>query len=269
MAKSLPKYLCGGVSAGEWPKMSPKSFARALYLSRCNNIVLEAMAPAYDPNGYNNKTVPEVYAAFKKFVNPILDLDLWVTIHLANGGDEMITHFGAENIANNFVAPLIKDYGVNSRIIICPIAESHGEPNENFLVQYCMNNWGAKGGYLIYNGDGRPHNLPPGYTLLDYHTQDANDHGPQIGKMSLVDTDNGPIIGYLRYGAPAGKYWNPDRVASFSTENKIVGNGTSLYAFQTTSNNGYAMDIIGNIYNVRKKPNFFDKLIMEIKLMKY
>lgn len=271
MAKTLPKFLCGGISAGEWNIIDRKTFAETLYLSRCNNVVLEVMAPAYGPppTGYSDKTLENIYAELKKFIDPILTLDMWVTLHLANGGDEMITHFGAQNIADKIVGPLLKDFGTNSKIIICPIAESHGEPNEDQLVQYCLKNWGGAGGYLIYNGSGRPNSLPGGYSLLDYHTQSGSDFGPTIGRMSLIDTDNGPIISYLTYAAPPGKYWNTDRVISYGTGCKQVGNGLNLYAYQTKNIDATALNALGKVYGVRSKPNWWDKLMMKFKLWKY
>ena len=266
MGKSIPSFLCGGISAGEWGEFRPKSFARGFYLSRCNNIVLEAIAPYYHDN---NMPLEKVYSVLKKFISPILDLDLWVTLHLTNGNDDTIPRFGAMNIAEKIVGKLINDFGPNSRIIICPIAENSNQPNEEKLVRYCLDNWAAKGGHLIFNNGGRPRSLPGGYSLLDYHTQSGYDYGPQIGRMTLIDTDNGPIISFLRYGAPAGKYWSPDRVREFSTKCKQAGNGINLYAANCTMMNLDAMNVVGSVYNVRPKPSFIDKIIMEIKLLKY
>jgi len=270
---TLPSFLCGGIDAGEWPKMKAKSFARALYLSRANNMVLEAMAPCYDPSsssGYNDKNLNQIYKELSDFIKPILALkDLWVTLHLTNGNDETLTKFGAMNVANIIVGGLVRDFGANSNIIICPVAETNNEINERQFVQYCIDNWANKGGHLIFNGTGRPTSLPPSYSLLDYHSQSRNDCGPKIGRSTLIDTDNGPMINYLKYGAPAGKYWNPDRVRDLAIACKQVGNSLNLYSCESSSNNGYALDILGEVYNVRKKPNWWDKLMMEIKLWKY
>ena len=267
---AIPKFLCGGVTAGEWPQIDAKSFAKILYKSRCNNIVIESMAPAYakTESGYNDKNLVQIYNEMKKFIQPILALDdLWVTLHLTNGNDETITKYGAMNIAKTMIDNLKNDFGTKSNIIICPIAENEGEPNEDQLVQYCLQNWVAQGGRLIFNNGGRPRSLPAGYDLLDYHTQDGNnDCGPKIGRMTLVDTDNGPIIDYLRYGAAAGKYWGVNRVIDYATRCKNQGNGLNLYQSSSNLVDAEPLNALGKVYNVRKKPNWFDILMMEFKL---
>ena len=266
---NLPKFLCGGIDAGEWPAYNSKAFTKALYKSRCNNVVLEALAPCYSPTGFNNKTLDQIYAELAKFIKPILLFDdLWVTLHLTNGNDDdIINKFGWENICTKIVAKLIKDFGPKSNIIICPVAETHGHANEDKLIKYCMDNWMVKGGHLMFNGTGRPKSLPMGYSLIDYHSQNVDDSGPQIGKMSLMDTDNGPMINYLRYGAPAGEYWNSARVFDTAAKWKQAGNGMNLYSAGSHSSNLSALKALGNIYNIRKKPNWFEKIIMELKLL--
>lgn len=271
---NLPKFLCGGIAAGEWPGMNRKKFAEALYLSKCNNIVLEAMAPAYDKSedGYNDKNLDQIYTELVNFIKPILEFDeLWVTLHLTNGNDETITRFGAQNICDKVVGRLIREVGTN-RIILCPIAENSNEPNEKVLVDYCIREWVGNGGHLIFNGTGKPGYVPPGYSMIDYHTQNPADVGPSIYSMAsavLIDTDNGPIINWVRDGAPAGKYWNPDRVRDLATRCKNRGSGLNLYAVHTYETEKYALDIMGAIYDVRKKPTWIERLIMKYKLSRY
>ncbi len=268
----LPKFLCGGIDAGEWPSMSGKSVAKALYKSRCNNSVLEAMAPCYSPTGFNDKNLDQIYKELSKFIKPILCLDeLWVTLHLTNGNDDnILNRFGWQQVCDKIVKKLTIDFGPQSKIIICPVAETHNHDNENKLINYCFENWMSKGGHLMFNGTGRPYTLPPGYSLLDYHSQNLEgDLGPQIGKMSLLDTDCSPAISWLRYGAPIGQYWNPDRVYDLAIRARNRGNGLNLYSSKSNSTNEKALIVMGNVYNVRKKPNWFKRLLMEIKLLKY
>ena len=267
--KSLPKFLCGGIGAGDWPQMDAKKFAKVLFESRCNNCVLEVVAPAYakTESGYNDKTLAQMYGELKNFIKPILALDdLWVTLHLTNGNDGMISRYGAENICREIVDKLISDFN-GKNIIICPVAETDHESNEQYLVNYCINEWGGRGNNLIFNGGGRPNAIVAGYSLLDYHTQSGNDVGPSVGVTTLVDSDNGPIINWLKAGAPAGKYWNQDRVFDFGMRCKSKGNSLNLYGYQTTSMEKDALNVLGKLYAVRKKPSFFDNLIATIKLL--
>ncbi len=265
---NIPQFLVGGISAGEWPKMNGKKVAMALFETKCNNCVIEAMAPAYDQSesGFNDKNLSQIYSELLKFIKPILKLDLWVTLHLTNGNDATITRFGAENICHEIIDKLIKDIGTKN-IIICPVAETSNENNEQFLISYCINTWCAKGGKLIYNGSGRPLSIPANYDILDYHTQDHQDLGPSVGRTTLIDTDNSPIIRWLRGGAYDGKYWNKDRVYDFAVKCKAKGNSLNLYAYQTTSIEEDALKTMGGVYNIRNSPNWFEKLIANIKLI--
>jgi len=265
--KNLPRLLCGGISAGEWPKFNPKKFALDFYNTRCNNMVLEAMAPCYDPNsstGYNNKGLDQIYIELIKFIDPILKLDLWVTLHLTNGNDQEIWQmFGADNIFHKILIPLKNKYGTNSRLIICPVAEEHGGAQERRLIDLCLGNWNN---HLMYNGSGRPQSLPDKrYTVLDYHTQSANDIGPR-NIYRIMDTDNGPMINYLRYGAPSGCYWNPERVTMFSYSCKANGSGLNLYAVDPITD-WKSLEIVGKVFGVRSKVSFIDKIIAYLKLL--
>ena len=270
---NIPKYLCGGIGAGEWCKVSFKKIVKEHYLARCNNVVIESMAPLY--SSYDEKTkkytadISIVYPKLSAFLRTMESVgDVWVTLHLVNGGDGMLTQYGADAIIEHVLKPLAKEFPASkSHIIICPIAEMHGEPGEQQLVLACIELWANAGGHLMFNGTGRPTSLVPGHDILDYHSQKIDDPGPKIGRMSLVDTDNGPIIDYLKYGAAVGKYWNTLRVTDMADRCKRAGNGLNLYAFNTTYIDRDALCALGKMYAVRPEPSFLDKLIMRLKLL--
>ena len=259
MSKALPKLLCGGGSAGEWWMMDAEGYAKELGANKCNSCLIEAFAPGYKPG----VTVEQVYGHFSRWVKAMRGQGVWTVVHLVNGGDDTFKVYGVGGI-NGFVDKVVKELGTDM-ILLCPVAEHKDQSGHEKVSAHCVEVWRRQaGGHLMFNGAGRPQDVPSAdYEVLDYHLQDPNDMGPvpKAGRMTLLDTDNGPIIRWMAYGAQPG-YWNPARVKELYSRAYAAGRWMNAYQANSTVVDKAALKEMGKAYGEKADPStdWWDKI---------
>ena len=245
MKMELP-MLYGGGSAGEWPRMDALVWGAMLQKAKCNSNLIEGFAPTYSTSEpwYVDKTKEQIVSAIGNWVSAMRNYNVWTVIHLVNGGDESIKHFGAQFICDTMDL-LAKTVGVD-KIVMIAVAEHKNQAGHQTITEHAVEIWHNKyGGIIGYNGDGRPAGVPNNkYTLLDYHTQSQGDFGTSNASyQTLLDSDNGPIIRSLQ----SNGQWDEAKVKAWATACFKNKRGMNLYQIGTNMQEN-VFKAIGDIY---------------------
>jgi len=257
--KELPGVMIGGVGAGEWPRIDPEKYADELVRNGNNLVCLEAMAPAFAPqtaSGWSGTPITSVAATLMDWVTVMASHGVFCLIHVINGNDDVDEQYTAKEVLALVDLLCNMDQIVKDHLILCMVAETNGRGFESNIEQAGEKIAIMANVRLAYNGTGRPRGaVGSRYSVIDYHTQDPHDLGPEVpGVKVILDTDNGPIINRLRANAPAGCYWNPESVTAFVDRAVQAGRGVNLYAFQYDGMDTVAMYRMGLAAGVLPEP---------------